>query len=146
MDIVLRATVIYFFLWGLTRALGKRELSQMNPFDLVLLVVIGDLVQQGVTAEDMSITGAVLAVGTMACWVLLFSYIAWRWSGTRRQLEGLPVVVARDGELLEEVMAFERLPSDEVFQAARQQGIDDFTQVRYAILEPGGGLSFIRAE
>ncbi len=146
MEIVVRAAVVYFFLWGLTRAIGKRELSEMNPFDLVLLIVLGDLVQQGVTAEDMSVTGAFLAIGTMACLVVATSYVAWRWPRTQEKLEGLPVVILQDGELLHEALKTERVPGDEVLQAARQQGIDDLSQVRYAILEPGGSISFIRDE
>ena len=146
MEIVIRAAIVYFFLWGLTRAIGKRDLSEMNPFDMVLLIVMGDLVQQGVTVEDMSVTGAFLAVGTMACLVLATSYIAWRWPATRDKLEGLPVVIVRDGELLTEVLAIERVPSDEVLQTARAEGIEDLSQVRYAILEPGGSISFIKTE
>lgn len=146
MEIVIRATVVYFFLWWLTRAIGKRDLAEMNPFDMVLLIVMGDLVQQGVTSEDMSVTGAMLAVGTMACWVLTFSYVAWRWPRTRSVVEGVPVVVVRDGHLLDEVLALERVPADEVLQAARQQGIDDLAQVRYAILEVGGTISFLRVD
>ncbi len=146
MEIIIRATIVYFFLWGLTRALGKRELSEMNPFDMILLIVMGDLVQQGVTSEDMSVTGAVLAIGTMAMWVLTFSYIAWRWPRTRSRVEGLPVVVVRHGKLLDEALAIERVPADEVLQAARQQGIDDLGQVRYGILESGGRFSFVQVD
>ncbi|MGH2675866.1 MAG: DUF421 domain-containing protein, partial [Actinomycetota bacterium] len=65
MEIVIRATIVYFLIWILIRALGKRELAQLGVFELVLLVTIGDLVQQGVTQEDFSVTGALLAIGTL---------------------------------------------------------------------------------
>lgn len=146
METIIRASLVYFFLWGVTRSIGKRELSEMNPFDLVLLIVMGDLVQQGVTTEDMSVTGAFLAVGTMACWVMTFSYVAWKWPRARPALEGLSVVIVRDGALLDDALALERLPADEVLQAARLEGIEDLAQVRYAILEPGGNITFLRAD
>ena len=71
MDIVLRATFVFFFILFLTRVVGRRELSSMEPFDLILLVVIGDLVQQGVTQNDFSVTGAVLATGTIGALTIL---------------------------------------------------------------------------
>jgi uncharacterized membrane protein YcaP (DUF421 family) len=78
LEIVIRAAIVFFFLWALTRAMRKRELVEMSAFELVLLVVIGDLVQQGVTQEDMSVTGAMLAVGTIALLTLLFSFVTER--------------------------------------------------------------------
>src|SRR3712207_2924629 len=114
MELVLRATVIYFFLWAVTRGVGKRELSEMTAFELILLIVMGDLIQQGVTQEDMSVTGAILVVSTMAFWIVVFSYLSWRFGRARPVLEGLPVVVVRNGRPLEDVLEAERLPMDEV--------------------------------
>ncbi len=90
MEIVYRAAAIYFFLWFITRVVGKRELGQMSAFELVLLVTMGDLIQQGVTQEDYSITGAMLAVGTFALLIVLFAYLSWRFPRSRPALEGLP--------------------------------------------------------
>ena len=97
MEIVLRAAAIFFFLWVLTRAIGKKELGEMSAFELVLIVTIGDLVQQGVTQEDMSVTGAMLAVGTIALLVVAMSYVGFRWPGSKRVIEGVPVVVVDRG-------------------------------------------------
>lgn len=88
MEIVIRATVVFFFLWLLVRALGKRELAEMSAFELVLLVVMGDIVQQGITEADMSATGAVLAAGTLALWILQFSYLSFRSRGAGRGRPG----------------------------------------------------------
>ena len=143
MEILVRATVLFFFVWGVTRALGKRELAEMTAFELVLLVTFGDLIQQGVTQEDMSITGAMLAVGTIAFWILIFSYVTFKLPQSRPVLEGLPVVVVRDGRFLDDVMKVERLSAEEVTEAAREQGIDDLNDVRLAVLEPDGKFSFI---
>ena len=74
MDIVLRATVIFLALYLLVRLMGKRELGQMTPFELIVLVVIGDLIQQGVTQNDFSLTGAVIAISTIAFLALVMSW------------------------------------------------------------------------
>ena len=142
MEIVYRATAIYFFLWFITRVVGKRELGQMSAFELVLLVTMGDLVQQGVTQEDYSVTGAMLAVGTFALLIVGFSYISWRFPPTRKGLEGQPVVVIQDGRMREDAMRYERLPDTELQEALRQQGIDDVGKVQVGILEPDGNFSF----
>jgi uncharacterized membrane protein YcaP (DUF421 family) len=143
MDIVLRATAIYFLLWVVTRGTGKRELSQLSPFDLILLVTLGDLIQQGVTHDDRSITGAALAVLTVAFWVVTFSLISHRSPKARRILEGVPMVVLRDGEPLPAALQLERVSLAELAEAARSQGIDDLRKVRFAVLEPDGGFSFL---
>ena len=145
MEIIVRATIIYFVLWALARGVGKRELSEMTAFELILLVTMGDLIQQGATQEDMSLTGAALAVGTLAMWILLFAYLSWRVRPLRSVLEGVPVVVIHHGQPLEEVLAIERLTLEEVCEAARNQGIPDLEEVDIGVLEPDGRFSFLRA-
>ena len=144
MELIVRATCLYFFLWLVARGTGKRELSEMSAFELILLVTMGDLIQQGVTQEDTSITGAFMAVGTLAFWILLFGYVSWKFPRTRPAIEGVPVVVARDGRPIDEVLAIERLTLGELCEAARNQGLSDLAQVRIAILEPDGKFSFIK--
>jgi uncharacterized membrane protein YcaP (DUF421 family) len=146
MEIIVRATALFLFVWGLMRIMGKRELAELTAFELVLLISIGDLIQQGVTQEDMSITGAFLAVGTIGMWILVFSYASFRWKSARPVIEGFPVVVVRDGELLEEMLRIERLTKEEVLDAAREQGIADLRDIRIGILEADGKFSFISGE
>ncbi len=146
MEIIVRATVIFFFVWGLMRLMGKRELSELTAFELVLLISIGDLIQQGVTQEDMSITGALLAAGTIGMWILAFSYASFRWKGSRTVIEGFPVVVVQDGRLIEEMLQLERLSREEVLEAAREQGIENLADIRVGILEADGKFSFMSGE
>lgn len=146
MEILFRSTVIFFILWGLTRGVGKRELAELTAFELILLVVMGDLIQQGVTQEDMSITGATMAIGTIAFWVMVFGYASFRWKSTRPVLEGLAVVVVRDGKQIDEALLLERITAEEINEAARGHGIDDLARVRLGVLEPDGKLSFILAD
>lgn len=144
MEIVLRAAVIYVFLWVVTRVIGKKELAELSAFELVLIVTIGDLVQQGVTQEDMSVTGAMLAVGTIALLVVGTSYVGYRWKGSRRVIEGVPVIVVDDGRLVPEVLEVERLGEEDVLSSAREQGIADIRDIRFGVLEPDGTFSFVR--
>lgn len=143
MEIILRATAIYFFLWLLTRALGKRELAEMTALELLLLVVVGDLIQQGVTQEDTSVTGAILAVGTIGAWILVFSWLSYRFRPARNLIEGVPVVVVRDGRPLEPALRLERVTLDELLESARNQGIANLRDIELGILEPSGKFSFL---
>lgn len=143
MEIVVRASVIYLVLWVLTRGLRRRALSEMAPFEMILLVVIGDIIQQGVTQEDSSVTGAVLAVSTFAVWISLWSWLSYRSDRARRVIEGVPLVIVVDGEPVPEVMRIEQVPEADLMEAARQKGIDDLADVRLAVLEPSGRYSFI---
>jgi uncharacterized membrane protein YcaP (DUF421 family) len=144
MEIVLRAAVIFVFLWLVTRAVGKRELGQLSAFELVLLVTMGDLVQQGVTQEDYSVSGAILTVGTFALLSVALSYITWRFPRSRPVVEGKPVVVVRSGSTQDTVLEYERLPLDDLMEAARKEGIRDLAEVDLAVLETDGSISFFR--
>ena len=143
MEIVVRATVVFFFVMVLLRVMRKRSLGDMSPLQMVLLVVIGDLVQQGVTQEDYSLTGVVLAVGTFAFWVTVMDWVTWRSDRARRVVEGVPIVLIENGEPVVAALRLELIPWPEVLEAARQQGIDDIAKVRMAVLETSGNVSFI---
>ena len=145
MEIVVRASIIFFFLLVLTRGLKRRTLGDMAPFEMLLLVTLGDIVQQGITQEDFSLTGAILAVSTFAFWISALSWLTWRWRRVGRIVDGVPVVLVHDGEVIDRVLEAERLPLDELHEAARQEGIDDLAKVRMAVLEPSGRISFITA-
>ena len=146
MEIIARATVIYFFLWLLTRGIKKRALADLAPFEMILLVTLGDIVQQGITQEDFSLTGAILAASTFGFWVTVFTYVSWRSDRARRAIEGVPLVIVRDGEPVQEALRLERLPMAEVLEAARSQGVAELSGVRLAVLEPSGSISIIKAE
>lgn len=144
MDIVIRATIVFFILWVLLRVLGRRELSELTPFDLVVLIVLGDLVQQGVTQEDMSITGSSLAAATFVVWTIVISTGTFWSKRVRRVFKGVPLIVMRDGEIFDRVLKAQRIDLEYLHDAARQQGIGDLDEVRLAVLEPDGMMSFIK--
>ena len=146
MDIVLRAVVVFVFLIVLTRVIGRRELSSLQPFDLILLIILGDAVQQGLTQDDYSLTGGLLAVGTIAVLQVLVSWISYRFPRTRRVIEGTPIIVIQDGEAIERNLKRERLDLDDVAEEARQQGIAHLADVKWAVLETTGKISFIKTD
>ncbi len=146
MDIVLRATVMFAFLFGLLRLMGKRELGQMTPFELVTLVVLGDLIQQAITHNDFSLTGAVLAVSTFAFWGTVLGWVSYRWPRAERWIEGAPRILVREGKLIESNMKRDRLTRRELESEMRIAGIARLSDVAWAILEPEGKISFIRRD
>jgi uncharacterized membrane protein YcaP (DUF421 family) len=146
MDIVLRAAVIFVVLFVVVRVMGRRELGQMEPFDLILLVVIGDLIQQGVTQSDYSLTGAVLAVTTLSVLTVAASYASFRFRRLRPLLDGEPIILVQDGRPVEANLRRERITMEEIAGQARLQQISHLSEVRWAVLETSGQISFIPRE
>jgi uncharacterized membrane protein YcaP (DUF421 family) len=144
MDIAIRAIVLYLFVISIMRIMGRRELSSMAPTDLVLLIVLGDALQQGLTQDDYSVTGAMIAVSTIMLVQVGVSYVAFRSERIRRVVEGDPIVILQDGKLLQRNARRERLSLDEVAEEARGQGIASLDEVKWAVLEPTGRISFIQ--
>jgi uncharacterized membrane protein YcaP (DUF421 family) len=144
MDVVVRAAVAFLFLWGVFRAIGRRELAQLSAFELVLLVVIGDLVQQGITGEDHSLVAGLSAAATMALLALSLSSLSLRSPVARRVLEGEPVVVIREGQVDRKLLRLHRFSLDDLKAEARLHGIGDLATVDACVLEPDGRVSFVQ--
>jgi uncharacterized membrane protein YcaP (DUF421 family) len=143
MDLVVRALVLFFFVFLVTRVVGKRELSSLEPFDLILLIVLGDAIQQGLTQDDYSVTGAIIVVSTIAFLQVGISFVGYRFRALRPVLEGEPIVIVQDGRIIERNLKRERLTAEEVAAEARQQQIESLEDVKWAVLETNGSISFI---
>ncbi|MEY2440915.1 MAG: hypothetical protein QOJ46_341 [bacterium] len=143
MDVALRAILVFGLLLIVTRAVGRRELSSMEPFDLILLVVLGDLIQQGVTQSDYSLTGTLIVVAVIAVMTVLTSYVSFKVPRLRSVLEGEPVVLVEHGRVIDRNLHRERMTHDELAALARLQQIADLERVRLAVLETSGSVSFI---
>lgn len=143
MDIILRAAATFILLFAVTRIMGRRELGEMEPFDLILLVVVGDLIQQGVTQSDYSFTGAALALSTIAVLTVATSYLSFRVKRLRPVLQGRPTVLVLDGEVQSENLRRERITVDELQAEARQQQVMSLSDIRLAVLETSGRISVI---
>jgi uncharacterized membrane protein YcaP (DUF421 family) len=144
MDLVLRAIIIYLVVFAFTRALGRRELATLQPFDLILLIVIGDLIQSGVTQNDLSITGVLLVVCTIGILQVAISYLSFRFRRMRPFLQGEPIVLVENGQLIDRNMRRERLTLDDLAEKARMSEIASIDEVKWAVLETNGDISFIK--
>ncbi|RMH93177.1 DUF421 domain-containing protein [Lysobacter pythonis] len=143
---VLRALVIYLLVIGLIRVSGKRAVGQFTPFDLVLLILIGNAVQNGLNGGDNSLTGAFILA---ACLVALNYAVAWasaRWHGFERWIEGDPVVLARNGEIFENVLKRELVSHEDLREALRINNIAHVGDIGVAILETNGSISVLPRE
>lgn len=144
MDVVLRAIIIYVVVFAFTRAIGRRELSTLQPFDLILLIVIGDLIQSGVTQDDMSVTGILLVLCTIGILQVATSYLGFRFRRLRPFLQGEPIVLVENGRTIGKNMRRERLTLDDLAEKARLSEIASLDEVRWAVLETNGDISFIK--
>ena len=144
MDLILRAAIAFLVVFAFTRLLGRRELAQMQPFDLILLVVVGDLIQQGVTQNDLSITGLFLVISTMGLMQVASSYVSFRFRRMRPVLNGEPVVIIENGRFIESNMKRERLSEDDVEEEARLNEIQSLEEIQWAIFESSGKISFFK--
>lgn len=144
MDIVARAAIMFVLLYVLLRLMGKRELGQLTPFELVVMIVLGDLIQQGVTHNDFSLTGALLAISTFAFLAILMSWLTYLSPRAEKLLDGEPRVVICDGVLIKDNLRRDRMTQSEVESEMRLAGIARMDQIAWAILEPQGKISFIK--
>jgi uncharacterized membrane protein YcaP (DUF421 family) len=143
MDLVIRAAIAFAFVLLLTRVVGRRELSSLEPFDVIMLVMIGDLVQQGVTQNDFSLTGMLLVGGTIGLLTVATSYAGFRFPRLRPALEGEPVIVLEDGKPIERNLRRNRITHGELAAEARLQQYGSLDDLRWAVLETSGKISFI---
>jgi uncharacterized membrane protein YcaP (DUF421 family) len=142
-DLAIRTFVVFWFLLLLMRVTGRRELSSLEPFDLILLIVLGDAVQQGITQDDYSVSGALIVVIVFGVLQVLVSYLNFRFPRLRPALEGYPIVLIEDGNLIERNLKRERLTPFELAKEARGQQIESLGDVKWAVLETSGSISFI---
>jgi uncharacterized membrane protein YcaP (DUF421 family) len=143
MDIALRGIVLYLFMLFMMRIIGRRELASLAPLDLILLIVLGDAIQQGLTQDDYSVTGALIAVSTIALMQVGVSFLTFRLPRLRHVVSGEPIVIVQDGKLLERNLRRERLTADDVAEEARMQQVKSLDEVKWGVLEPSGDMSFI---
>jgi uncharacterized membrane protein YcaP (DUF421 family) len=146
MEVILRAAILFAFLWIVTRAVGRSTLGELSTFQLILFVTMGDLIQQGVTQQDYSVTGAILAISTFAVITVVISFANQRWPRLRPVTHGVPIIIVRDGEPDLKALTAERMSIHDLFAAAREQGIRRLSDVELAVLEADGKISFFSTQ
>jgi uncharacterized membrane protein YcaP (DUF421 family) len=144
--VLVRTVVVYLTLLVLLRAAGKRQLGQMTPFDLVVLLVISNAVQNAMVGPDTSLAGGLLAAATLVGLNWLVDRLGLRSGWFRERLTGSPTLLIHDGQLLEERLRSEGIDRDEVMQALREHGLDDLGSVKLAVLEVDGTISVVPSE
>ncbi|GAA0257908.1 DUF421 domain-containing protein [Cryptosporangium japonicum] len=142
MEIVYRALVMFLFLWLITRAVGRTTLGELSTFELLLYVTMGDLIQQAVTQQDYSVTSGILAISVFALLTIALGWIQRRYRRSRPIVHGVPYVVVENGEPVPETMRMERLSLDDLIAAARPEGFERFADIKMAVLETNGQISF----
>jgi uncharacterized membrane protein YcaP (DUF421 family) len=143
MDLVFRTVAIFLFILFVTRITGRRELNSLEPYDIIVLVVLGDLVQQGVTQSDNSVTGALIVISTIMVLSVLTGWIGFRFRKAREVIEGEPIIVVDDGRPIMRNLRRERITVEEVEAEARIQQLGSLEDVRWAVLETDGQISFV---
>ena len=146
-ELVLRAAIIYAFVFLLLRLLGKKHVGEMAPFDLVILLILSESVQNALVADDKSITGGMIVAGTLYGISYLIGYVTWKYKGAERFLDGTPRVLIRNGRVDTAALADEQITHAELMEALRSEGCTVITKVRYAVLENDGAITIgLRSE
>ena len=140
---VLRGVVIYLLVMLLIRVSGKRAVGQFTPFDLVLLILIGNAVQNGLNGGDDSLTGAAILAVCLIALNYAVAFVTSRSRAAEKIIEGVPVVLARDGHLFAGVLKRELVSDDDFTEALRMNGVADVADVQLALLETNGSISVV---
>jgi uncharacterized membrane protein YcaP (DUF421 family) len=144
MESVFRGIIVYVFLLVIFRITGKRSLAETSSFDLVLLLIISETIQQAIVDNDHSLTNAALLVVTLVGADILLSLVKERLPSVERWLDGVPLVIVKDGKLLQDRALRERIDENDVLEAARlEHGLETMDQIKCAVLERGGKISVI---
>lgn len=144
LEIAVRTTIIYVVVLVGIRLTGKREVGQMTPFDLVLLLLISNAVQNAMTGPDTSVTGGLVAAVTLLAVNAVVSRLAWRYTKVRKLVEGTPTLLIHSGKILEENLAKEELTRESLQQALREHSVASVEEVKLAVLEVDGSISVLK--
>ena len=142
-ETVLRVAFIYFFLMVALRIMGKRELSEMSPFDLVTLLLVPEIFSSALAHDENTMTHATVSVAALLTLVFLTSLVTFRFPRVERIVEGTPTVLAHNGRLIERNLRRERVTAEEVFSEMHKSGLERLEQVRWAILEVDGKIAIV---
>ena len=140
---IIRTVVVYLFLLAVLRIAGKRQVGQMTSFDLVVLLLISNVVQNSIIGADNSLGGGLLGVLAILLLNAGVARLVYRFKGARRVVEGEPTLLVHNGRILKDKMEKERITLGDLQEAMREHGLIDIARVRFAILEPDGKISIL---
>ena len=146
-ELIFRVALVYAGVFLLLRVVGKRHVGELAPFDLVVLLILRECVQNALIGDDKSVTGGLIAAATLFGINQVVGRISSRNKRAERLLEGTPRVLVRHGRVLKQVLTEEQITHSELLEALRREGCSSLSKVRYAILEPSGDITIgLRAE
>jgi len=143
---ILRATAVYMVLFILIRYMGKKHVGELAPFDLVVLLIISETVQNAMIGEDKSLVGGLISAGTLIVLAQAMSFASWKSKRIARLIEGTPKILVRHGRRQRDVMKQEQISISELTEAMRREGCANIADVRVAILENDGKISVLKRE
>lgn len=143
---VVRASVVYIFLYVALRFIGQKHIGELAPFDLIFLLILSETVQNAMIGDDTSLLGGLISAGTLIAMAQAVNWLSWRHKGVARYLEGVPKILVRHGCRYDDVMAAEKVSISELTEAMRRNGCSNITDVRVAILENDGKISVIKRD
>jgi uncharacterized membrane protein YcaP (DUF421 family) len=144
MDSVIKSAIVFFVLWLVIRASGRRTLGQLTVFDFILFLIIGGVAQRAMTAQDYSLTHAFLIIATFVVIDVVVSLVERDVPPVASILKGLPTIVVENGRVLSGRLRRARLTEDDVLQAARRlHGLETMNEIKFAIFEASGEISII---
>lgn len=141
--LVVRAVIVYFFLVGLLRLTGRRQVGQLAPFDLVLLLVLSNAVQNSMIGGDSSITGGLISAASLVVINFIVGELVHRSKKIEALVEGRPLIIVHDGHIDKKALKRSQMTTHELYASLRQEGIADPLEVRFAILETNGKITVI---
>lgn len=146
LEVIIRVSLVYLFAQVVLRSLGRKELGRYSTFDLALLFLLTVCLRKTVVGEDSSLTSGFIALATLGAWDRLFSWLSFRDRRAARVLEGRPMELVREGELVQENLRKTHISQSELLSQLRTHGRDDLGAVRTAYLEPNGKVTFLFRE
>lgn len=140
-EIVFRAVCVYAFLFLLVRFGGKKHVGELAPFDLVVLLILSETVQNALIGDDNSLLGGLASAGVLVLLGRAVGFVSWRHRGAERFFEGVPVILVRHGKVQEEALAREQITRSELMEAIRREGYTNLANIRFAVLENDGSIT-----
>jgi len=145
-ELLLRGSIIYFALFLVFRLSGKRQVGQLTPFDLILLLIVSNAVQNAMVGPDTSVTGGLIVTAILVLWNRLLGYVSSRNRRLEKLIDGRPEVVIHMGRVYDEVLRRNDMSLEELRGALRRCGVFDISEVEYALLETNGAVSVKKRE
>ena len=142
LDLIIRGIVVYVSLWVLLRFIGKKHVGELSPFDLVVLLILSETVDGSLIGDDHSLTGGLISAATLVGVVQLVGYFTWRFKMVERFVDGLPRILVRHGAVCDDTLNGEQVTRSELLEALRREGHSSLTNVRLAVLETDGSITF----